>query len=230
MAATPHTSGAASSSVRDRSQASDVSGASAALDLVERITDGIRARRPGVTTLPEVARRVQAELVPAAGRDPLLPETVQAVDRVFADLYSDADALAAIQAAWPALSANPREIKRYVNLFRFYTFVLERQRLEGFPVPRGDSIARLAALAIRWPYLLTAFADVNGDDSATSLVGRLEAAARAESDEAWHAAMAEAGLMAKDKDGKPLLPEWSSPLRRFLEQDPKVGDLAARLL
>jgi hypothetical protein len=174
---------------------------------------------------------VQEDLVPTAGRDPLLPETVLAVDRVFADLYSDADALVAIEAARPALSANPREIKRYVNLFRFYTFIVQRQRLDRIPAAPADSVARLAALAIRWPHLLTALTQNQmRSETTTSVIAKLEEAARAHTDTAWTEALLSAGLAAREEHGSLVLPEWSASLRAFLAQDPMIGALAARLL
>jgi hypothetical protein len=56
-----------------------------------------------------------------------LPNVPVAADRVFAEPYSDTTGYQAIEAMQPALrSANPREIKRYVNLFRFYWFITFR--------------------------------------------------------------------------------------------------------
>jgi hypothetical protein len=204
------------------------------LALVEKLTDGIRARRPTLTTLPTVARLVQAEIVPGAGQDRLLQATIQASDRVFADLYSDADALNAIGAALPALSsANPREIKRYINLFRFYTFIVQRQRLHGVVAPAGGSIAKLAALAIRWPHLLSLL--TQQPVGATSPMNVLERGARAASnseDDPWREALTRTGLYAEIGAGdKPLpLPDWSRDLRDFLATGPEVGEAAARLL
>ncbi|MFL6071858.1 MAG: P-loop NTPase fold protein [Mycobacteriales bacterium] len=184
------------------------------LALVRRIAETLAAREPTVTTLPDLARQVQAELRPDAGEDPLLPETVRAVERVFGDLYSDADAADAMEAALPALaSANPREIKRYINLFRFYTFIVQRQRLQGIPAPSGDSIAKLAALAIRWPHLLP----VLSRDG--SVICGLEEAAR--DDDTWKAATNTAGLLPR---------HGTDELRTFLSHRPEIGRIAARLL
>jgi hypothetical protein len=184
------------------------------LALVRRIAEALVVRGPTVTTLPDLAREVQAELRPDAGEEPLLPETVRAVERVFGDLYSDADAADAMEAALPALaSANPREIKRYINLFRFYTFIVQRQRLQGVPAPSGDSIAKLAALAIRWPHLLPALSRDG------SVICGLERATRG--DDTWEATVEAAGL----------LPEHgTNELRTFLHIGPEIGGVAARLL
>ena len=181
-----------------------------------------------------MARLVQAELVPGAGQDKLLQATVQATDRVFADLYSDADALNAIGAALPALSsANPREIKRYINLFRFYTFIVQQQRLHGVAAPAGGSIAKLAALAIRWPHLLSLLSQQPA--GTTSPMNVLERGARAvgnSGEDPWREALTQTGLFTGTAaDDKPLpLPDWSRDLRAFLATGPEVGEAAARLL
>lgn len=89
----------------------------------------------------------------------------------------------AIEVALPALrSANPRESKRYVNLFRFYSFITLRQRMEG--TAPGD--ARLAALAIRWPDLL-------GPLGQGAILGKLEEAAAGHSGEEWVTLLTECG-------------------------------------
>ncbi|MFC7614027.1 hypothetical protein ACFQV2_11150 [Actinokineospora soli] len=128
-----------------------------------------------------------------------------AADRVHAELfarsYTDDQALTAIGAALPALGTpNPREIKRYVNLFRFYSFIVAARRSEITAV----QIAKIAGLAIRWPDLLTTLAR---DDTLT----RLER----EDDDAWD------GLRA----AQPRL----DALRAFLRQGPRISE-AARLL
>ncbi len=71
-------------------------------------------------------------------------------------------------------SANPREIKRFINLFRFYTFVSQQDRLRGVPAPDGPEIAKLAVLAIRWPHLLNALGARLPIDGAPSVLAHLE--------------------------------------------------------
>ncbi|GIH23055.1 hypothetical protein Aph01nite_13650 [Acrocarpospora phusangensis] len=129
-------------------------------ELVARIEQAIRARRPRADTLDSIARATQRVVDAPAGEAGMLGglwlETRAAADRVFDDLYSDENACRAIEVALPALSAtNPRELKRYVNVFRFYSFVTYRRRLAGEP-PAGDAeVAKLAALTVRWPQLLS---------------------------------------------------------------------------
>jgi hypothetical protein len=51
---------------------------------------------------------------------------------------------------------NPRSIKRFANLYRFYTFMAQQRSLTGEEpdAPPPDAMAKLAALAIQWPRLL----------------------------------------------------------------------------
>ena len=60
-----------------------------------------------------------------------------------------------IEYASGALNRNPREIKRFVNLFRFYTMIYTERKLADLPTPGSlHEVAKLAVLGIRWPSLL----------------------------------------------------------------------------
>jgi hypothetical protein len=96
-------------------------------DVIAWASGRIRALRPTLDTLPDTIQKVVSEVPtffdltsppqPGAVRQLVL----RAAERVFGDIYTDTTAFDAIGAALPALrSSNPREIKRYVNLFRFY--------------------------------------------------------------------------------------------------------------
>jgi hypothetical protein len=144
------------------------------------------------------------------------PETLAAAERVFAERYSDRDAAEPIRAALASLgTGNPREIKRYVNLFRFYTFLAERLRLRGAAVPEPASIAKLAAFTIRWPQLVS----TPGAASAAALT-ELESAAAGEDDH-WHE------LLAAICPGLPAGTDGS--LRAFLRSEPTIGTDGFRL-
>ncbi|WP_248965256.1 P-loop NTPase fold protein [Sphaerisporangium perillae] len=92
-----------------------------------------------------------------------------AADRVYDDLYSDESAFTAIARVLPALTlSNPRELKRYVNVFRFYSFVTYRHALAGAPKATDEEVAKLAVLTIRWPHLLSLLAREWDGPSCTS--------------------------------------------------------------
>ncbi len=215
---------AASEPQHTRSELSAVSSATRRPDKseVSAIEQAIRSRRPTPDTLHQLALEAQWEVLRQPA--PLGASAFAAADRIFADLYSDIDAQAALTKTLPALSSsNPREIKRFVNLFRFYTFIVERQRLLGFAVPSQEQIAKLAAFAIRWPNLVSMFGFAEIDHP----LATLERAARGDDDEQWTEILHRVFPAAGNKDASP---DWSEDLRLFLRDGPGIGTVAAQLL
>jgi hypothetical protein len=68
--------------------------------------------------------------------------------------HDSPEVLAIARAVSGRLDGNPREIKRFVNVFRFYAFIQQEREQAGLS-PRTDlmQVAKLAVLAIRWPHL-----------------------------------------------------------------------------
>jgi hypothetical protein len=128
------------------------------------------------------------------------------------------------------LSRNPREIKRFVNVFRFYSLIQIRRELRGLPAPRYDQIGKLAVLAVRWPQLLGMLgAAVSGQDARTRLMV-LEEGARSggkaeEAEAAWEAALNEA-MLGENVRGQLA----RNDMRKVLSGDPAVGDASAGFL
>jgi hypothetical protein len=68
---------------------------------------------------------------------------------------SDPEVRQVIEYASGALNRKPREIKRFVNLFRFYTMIYAERKLANLPTLGSlHEVAKLAVLGIRWPSLL----------------------------------------------------------------------------
>jgi hypothetical protein len=190
---------------------------------------------PALGTLPGERRAVEQRLRERGVDD----ETARAVAEEvavqrFAETFSDEDddVRAAIVAEALAMPhRNPREMKRLVNLFRFYALIVnERRVLVDAPSQEVvfAQVARLAALTSRWPHLLSALgvpapSDESGD-GVVLVVEVLEQAAAA-SDAAWTAALASCGLAGRD--GRRPEPEG---LRKFLRRRPPIGELARELL
>jgi hypothetical protein len=184
----------------------------------------IRRRSPTTETLAAVALNAQAEVVPGS-TGTLLPETSEAANRVLVELYSDSEARTAILAGVPGLASdNPREIKRFVNLFRFYTFIAQQHQLQGLPAVSGDQIAKLSVLAIRWPHLLGLLGRRSADGAVTNL-GHLERSLRsaAGTTDAWREATRAVGLPTGGEN-------WTEQLRGFLATEPAIGSVADRML
>ncbi len=192
---------------------------------VSRLQDAIWALRPTTTTLDEAARLAQdalgIECSDAVGG--LCAATREAADRVFDDLYSDENAYRAIEFVLPALTFfNPREIKRYVNVFRFYSFLTYRRALAGAAPASDGEVAKLAALAVQWPHLLTLLA---GETDGASVLRRLEEAANDDGG-GWERAVHDTGLAAHHTSGGTHL----DTLRDLLSGPHPIADLARYLL
>jgi hypothetical protein len=66
------------------------------------------------------------------------------------------------------LDPNPREIKRFVRVFRFFVMIYMERRLRGLRAPASlKGVAKLAVLAIRWPGLMATLAESAGSDGRT---------------------------------------------------------------
>jgi V8-like Glu-specific endopeptidase len=193
--------------------------------LIQRLVTAIRAHRPTARNLREVASQTQDELVPSAGVRELLPETRAAVESVFREIYRDEDAADALAAALPGLGwTTPREIKRYLNLFRFFTFIVGLQRLDPVERPSSEQVAKLAALAIRWPHLV--FAISGTFTGGTHPLEGLEEASRTE--DGWAEALARFAGIAPATHRQ--APPWHADVRRVLAEGPRIGALARLLL
>ena len=128
-------------------------------------------------------------------------------------------------------SRNPREMKRLVNLFRFYTLIVNERRVLVEASSQAEvfaQVARVAALANRWPHLLTALGAPVGsgrgrDDQRPIALESLEQAA-GDSDEEWGKALTACGL------ARPTGPPEPDGLREFLRSGTPMGILARELL
>ncbi|MEU7450862.1 KAP family P-loop NTPase fold protein [Streptosporangium roseum] len=192
--------------------------------LVSRLEDAIWALRPTAADLDEAARQAQEilgiEALDAIGG--LASATREAADRVFDDLYSDENAYRAIEFVLPVMTFfNPREIKRYVNVFRFYSFLVYRRTLAGAAPASDGEVAKLAALTIHWPHLLSPLVkEVDG----VSVLQRLERAA--DDDRGWERTVREAGLAGPETPGVAHL----DTLRDLLSCPHPIAGLARHLL
>jgi phospholipase C len=198
---------------------------------IAEIEKQIRDKHPDQKSLRSIAQGVQDARL---GRSqPLTEATIAAVNRVFADLYSDQQAFEAIESALPELgSTNPREIKRYINLFRFYKFIAYRKHLDGAPDTPDEEIARLATLVIRWPDLVSVLM-MPGEDGQTNLTALTRVAVETASAtggsvkiEAWVHLLVHIGLQTGDayQAGR-----WDD-LRCFLAAAQGIAEVAERFI
>ncbi|GAA5191530.1 hypothetical protein GCM10023322_49070 [Rugosimonospora acidiphila] len=159
-------------------------------DRVRRIEAAIREQRPSIENLSEAAasaqQRVGGASVPATGFD---AETRVALRRELRRrLRPDNPEVQAVVAAVAGrLARNPREIKRFVNVFRFYAVIRQEREAAGLPVPDTlAEVAKLAVLAVRWPHLRSALGRQVGATERDTVLSLLEAPiAELPEDAAW---------------------------------------------
>lgn len=79
------------------------------------------------------------------------------------------------------VDGNPRQIKRYVNVFRFYSTLRHSLRLEGVipgeDLPSDEVLAKFVALSIQWPHAVDCLRvkkDMKVDGRKVSLLELLE--------------------------------------------------------
>jgi hypothetical protein len=140
----------------------------------------------------------------------------------FADRFSDAHAREMLLKHAFELSGNPREIKRFINLYRFYAYIDFWRVTQGLESPGLDGVGKLTRLAIGWPNLLSALGrDVSVNGEMQTLLASLERAG--DDGDAWGAAVARA-----PKRFRPQLA--SAELRDVIGRAPDVGTRGASFL
>ena len=113
------------------------------------------------------------------------------------------------------LAPNPRELKRFANVFRFFVMITTERRMLDLPAPGSlDALAKLAVLAVRWPALVPVLA---GPARGGGTVLELLESPPAGSKELRRALMA-AGL-TEGTAGQLLSPAF----RSFLQTPPAIG-------
>lgn len=136
------------------------------LQIVDRITEEIRHTNPRADEIRQKAQQIQQRILPSADTG-IHPLTAMAARRIFAELFNDnrEEVRDAIEAGvrWME-TGNPRQIKRFVNLFRFYSFISAEHELRGRKSLELLQTAKLAALATRWPHLLEILGSALEDD------------------------------------------------------------------
>jgi hypothetical protein len=115
------------------------------------------------------------------------------------------------------LDRNPREIKRFLNLLRFYAYVAFWRQSAGLVAPDLDGVAKLAILSVRYPQLLTALGGEN-------VLALLEEAAAKKSEKEWDAALE----LLPDPFRTEL--QEASDLRTIIREEPKVAETATGFL
>jgi hypothetical protein len=126
-------------------------------DSIDEIARRIRKANPAVGQIRPEAARIQKELLTAVPSESLHPLAAAAARRVFSELFSDErqEIRRVMMFGVSRLERpTPRQIKRYINLFRFYAFIAAEREFGGGRAVSLEQTAKLAALAIRWPHVM----------------------------------------------------------------------------
>lgn len=160
---------------------------------------------------------------------------IEASKRLYAKQFTDRDPLVKsfIESVFGLFQANPRQIKRYVNLFRFMCTLRHNLSLDADPatrpqMPTDAAVTKFVTLSLHWPHLLALLnrnletADGDGARQQTSVLAYIESKALAlasvsgsESEAAWLSCLENAGFHT----GNGALSE----LRVFLAQSDGMG-------
>jgi hypothetical protein len=193
--------------------------------------------QPRLADLPRERAEVEQRAREQHGLDEAAARIVAAdvTVRRFASTYSDEDddvRQAIVTEALALPHRNPREMKRLVNLFRFYALIVNERRVLVDAQSQSEvfaQVARLAALTNRWPHLLNALGapgSPTGEPDGTRRIVFEDLEAAAGDPEAdWSELLAAHGLAGGE--GRKGEPEG---LRDFLKGGPRVGSLARELL
>jgi hypothetical protein len=67
--------------------------------------------------------------------------------------YEDPEIRGLILDAAPGFLGNPREVKRFMNVFRFHFFLLSARQTKGLGIPSLKQLSHWIVLTLRWPTL-----------------------------------------------------------------------------
>jgi len=120
-------------------------------------TQAARAIETKVPSRPpdEIAREVadKSNLTPAQHEE--LKEEIQIIDQMDQNIKSFSDNEERIRTlilgATKTFSINPRDVKRFVNVFRFYYFLRAAREARNEPVPSLPQLTRWMTLSLKWP-------------------------------------------------------------------------------
>lgn len=148
--------------------------------------------------------------------------------RAYGETFSERDPAIAkfVNDVAELVDANPRQVKRYVNVFRFYStlrFTLEQPRgpVPKDKLPSDEMLAKFVAMSIQWPHAMDCLRAKNCLDANGNVVSRLEflewKAGETKDDEAWKKIVGDKGMN---------LGPWAhaAAFRMFLAQGKPLGN------
>jgi hypothetical protein len=129
-------------------------------------------------TLAEVEKK-SLEIVEAAPAEKR-QAAAEAGKRVYAQTFSERDPMIAdfVQECAELVEGNPRQIKRYVNVFRFYSTLRYGLKADGLAteseLPNDKVLAKFVAMSIQWPHAMDCLRSRHATDEKGQTISRLE--------------------------------------------------------
>jgi hypothetical protein len=198
----------------------------------QALVEELDRRGGGIADVAAAARALDASLgAPDAGQEdaadrPVRASVVSAARRVVSSRANEDDpAVRQMYLNYAGqLSGNPREFKRFLNLFRFYSNLQITRELSPFPAPSFEQLAKITMLAVRWPDLVREFTAQSGTASAIAMLELLAGKHRTLA--AWSSAAKKEKSLA-DTTCAALL---RTDVHSFLRQGPPIADYADEFL
>lgn len=192
----------------------------------EALKDELKSRGGGIADVADAARAMDAgDGAPAADR-PVDRAVVAAARRVVSSLATEDDPTVRemYRSYADQLSGNPREFKRFLNLFRFYANLQITRELSPSPAPSLEQIGKITMLAVRWPDLVGRLTTTFGEKTAVATLESL--AEKHTTADAWSAAVKKEKCLP-DPDCDLLL---RTDVHAFLRQKPAIAEYAEEFL
>jgi hypothetical protein len=104
----------------------------------------------------------------------------EAGKRAYAEAFSERDPMIAnfVQECAELVEGNPRQIKRFVNVFRFYSTLRYGLRADGMAtegeMPDDTVLAKFVSLSVQWPHAMDCLRGKHHLDKDGRVVSRLE--------------------------------------------------------
>jgi hypothetical protein len=136
------------------------------------------------------------------------------------------DIIRVIETATKYFSGNPREMKRFVNAFRFHYFLWWAQRAQGLPAPSLEQLTRWTVLSMRWPEVVRWLRRGGGNELVTTV--KKHPSAQDDLVKPDVAFQSRLRLLEEISGGSSTLDVWQeaakSNLRLIAEKTPWLGD------
>lgn len=146
----------------------------------------------------------------------------EASKRVYARTFSERDPAIAnfVNEVAELVDGNPRQIKRYVNVFRFYSTLRHSLRVDGSlkpeEIPTDEMLAKFVAMSIHWPHAVDCLRLKK--DGKTTVLAQLEEQSR-KTDGNWEDFVGEKGLKLGPWAARNQFREFLSKGQRLCEKE-----------